>query len=79
MCRMSASLSFAEKARDEGGFMVSSCCSTPRGKGTGRGVEVADAACFAKAAREVRRLEAASATRTIARPCALNKKGRKHQ
>ena len=74
--------SFAKKkknARDEGGYCKFVLLGTPRGKGTGRGVEVADAARFAKAAREVRRVVAASATRTMARPCAGNTKGRKHQ
>ena len=73
------SINLPQKTRGMKEAMVSSCCSTPRGKGTRRGVEVADAARFAKAAREVRRPEAASATRTIARPCAGITKGRKHQ
>ena len=49
---------------------------TPRGKGTGRDVEGADAARFTEAASEVRRPEEASATRTMARPRAGNTKGR---
>ena len=58
---------------------------TPRGKGAGQGVEVADAARFAEAAREGRRCEAASATRkegytartlgNAARPSAGDTKG----
>ena len=55
--------SFAENARDEGGCSTFVLLDTPRGRGAGRGVEVADAAGFAKAAREVTRGEAASATR----------------
>ena len=60
---------------------------TPRGKGAGRGVEVADAARFAEAAREVRRREAASATRRRAtrpaqwkmRPLRRSHQGRRRQ
>ena len=55
--------SFAENARDEEGCSKFVLRGTPRGKGAGRGVDVADAARFAEAAREVRRREAASATR----------------
>ena len=66
---------FAENARD-GGYSKFDLLDTPRGKGTGRGVEVADAARYAEAASEVRRLEEASAARTMARPRAGNTKGR---
>ena len=55
--------SFAESAGDEGGYSQFVLLDTPRGKGAGRGVEVADAARFAEAAREVSRREQASATR----------------
>ena len=51
--------SFAENGRDEGGFCKFVFLDTPRGKGAGRGVEV-------EAAMEVRRREAASATRRTA-------------
>ena len=55
--------SFAENARDNSGCSKFVLLDTPRGKGAGRGVVVADATRFAEAAREVRRREAASATR----------------
>ena len=71
-----SALFFAENARDEGGYSKFVLLDTPRGKGTGRGVEVADAARFADAPSEVRRPEEASATRRMARPCAGNTKGR---
>ena len=51
--------SFAENARDCKFVLL----DAPRGKGAGRGVEVADAAHFAAAAGDVRRREEASATR----------------
>ena len=45
---------------DEGGDGKFVLLDTPRGKRAGRGVETADAARFAEAAREVRRCEAAN-------------------
>ena len=60
---ISAFTSFAENARDEGGYGKFVLLDAPRGKGAGRGVEVADAAHFAAAAGDVRRREEALATR----------------
>ena len=47
----SASLSFAENARDEGGYCKFLLLDTPRGKRTGRDVEVADAARFCRSSK----------------------------
>ena len=57
--------SFAEDARDDGGYSNFVLLDTHRGKGASRGAEVADAARFDEAAKEVRRLEAAAATRSM--------------
>ena len=58
-------MSFSENARDEGGCSKFVLLETPRGK-AGQGAGVADASPIAEAGREVRRREAASATRRSA-------------
>ena len=50
-------MSAFENARDEGSHNKFVLLNTPRGKGAGQGVDVADVARFAEAAREVRTRE----------------------